>query len=433
MPEEIRFRIQTLGCKVNLYESEAISYGLKKLGWQEAEDYVDVQILNTCTVTSTSDSKGRKMIRQMIAENPDAIMVVMGCYSQLAPEEVAKIQGVDIVIGTKYKNKVAELVAEFKKSNKQIIKVDCAEDFKCFEELELKSLSFHTRGFVKIQDGCNNFCSYCAIPYARGPIKSRSPESIIEEIKYLVDNNTKEIIISGINTGTYGQDLGNINLAGLIDKIMTEVPSLYRLRLSSIELMEITDELLATIKKYEKRVARHLHIPLQAGCDSTLKRMGRKYDMESYYNRINEIRSLMPGIAITTDCLAGFVGETKEEFNVTYQNVKTIGFAGVHVFPYSRRKGTKADQMDGHLAPSIIKTRANALGSLASELKLQYMRKYLGQVWEVLFEQEKNGYWYGHTSNYLSVKLKATGQDLTNVIKKIKLVNISGDAILGKE
>ena len=433
MSETLRFRIRTLGCKVNLYESEAISYGLKQKGWIEDEENPEVQILNTCTVTSTSDAKDRKMIRQMISEAPDAIMVVMGCYSQLQPEEVIKIKGVNIVIGTQYKASVFELVQEYLEKGEQIIKVDDSSSFKCFEEMELKSLSFHTRGFVKIQDGCNNFCSYCAVPYARGPIKSRNPESVISEIRYLVSQGVKEIILSGINTGTYGQDLGEMTLASLIEKIMTEVPDLYRLRLSSIELMEVSDELLDTIKKYQNRIAKHLHIPLQAGCDSTLERMGRKYNMEQYYARIEYIRSLFPGIAITTDCLAGFVGETAEEFNVTYKNLKTIGFAGVHVFPYSRRGGTKADAMSGHLAPSIVKTRANALCGLAKELKIQYMKKYLGQTLEVLFEQEKDGYWYGHTSNYLSVKIKASDADLTNQIKQIKLININGVDILGKE
>ena len=433
MHNEIHFRIHTLGCKVNLYESEAISYGLKKHGWVEDEDEVDVQILNTCTVTSTSDAKSRKAIRQMITEFPNAMMIVMGCYAQLAPQEIAKIKGVSIVIGTQYKSQVLELVEEYNRTKQQIIRVDKAEDFKCFEEMELKSLSFHTRGFVKIQDGCANFCSYCAIPYARGPIKSRSAESIIDEIKYLVSQGTKEIIISGINTGTYGQDLGNMTLALLIDQIMTEVPDLYRLRLSSIELMEVSDELLHTMKKYGHRIAKHLHIPLQAGCDATLARMHRKYNMETYYQRIKEIREMFPGIAITTDCLAGFVGETEAEFNITYQNIKTIGFAGVHVFPYSRRSGTEADRLDGHLPPSIIKARANALGNLAKELKIQYMKRYLGQTWEVLFEQEKGGYWYGHTTNYLSVKIKDNGLDLTNHIKKVQLVSILGTDLLGKE
>lgn len=429
----MKFSITTLGCKVNIYESEAVSYDLKMHGWEKVEIDADVQIINTCTVTQTSDSKSRKMIRQLIRENPNAITVVMGCYSELSGNEVASIPGVSIVIGTNERSKIYELIEEYRLVKQVINHTGNALNNKSFEELKLHELSLHTRGFVKVQDGCDNFCTYCAIPYARGPIKSRNADSIIEEIKILVENGVKEVILAGINTGTYGKDLGNYTLAKLIDKILTEVPNLYRLRLSSIELMEVSDELLETIKKYEGRIANHLHIPLQSGCDETLSRMKRKYNMTEYMNRIIDIRQMFPDIAITTDCLAGFVGETEEEFNITYKNMKKIGFAQCHIFPYSRRSGTKADEMEGHLNPTVIKARAKALQLLGKQLAVNYQNKFIGHDMDVLFEQLKNGFWYGHTTNYLEVKLEDKGIDLTNEVVKVTLKKVTNDGILAKE
>lgn len=330
----MNFSILTLGCKVNLYESETLISNLVEHGWKYQDKNVDVYIINTCTVTSTSDQKSRQMIRQARRNNPNAIIVAMGCFVQTHPKDANDLA--DIIIGTRDRLKVYDLVNEYLKNKSHIEHLFDLSNYTEYEEIKLKCLTTHTRGFVKIQDGCENFCSYCLIPFARGKIRSRLPNNVIDEINKLIELGTKEIIISGINTGTYGRDLGNINLAKLIDRIMLET-SIWRLRISSIEMMEVTDELLMIMKKYENRIANHLHIPLQGGSDGVLIRMRRKYLTNDYERLINKIRNIFPNIAITTDCLAGFVGESEEEFNETLSFIKKIGFSSMHIFPYSRR------------------------------------------------------------------------------------------------
>ena len=429
----MKFQVFSLGCKVNIYESEAVSYDLIQKGFEKCDSNPDVIIINTCTVTSQSDAKSRKLIRSKKEENPNAIIVVMGCYSQLDPTTVSERLGADIVIGTNNRSKIYDLIMEYKENKNKINKVEDSKNYKTFEELCLNKLSLHTRGFIKIQDGCENFCSYCAIPYSRGPIKSRSIDSVIQEVSKLVNSGVKEIILSGINTGTYGKDLGNITLAKLIEKIIVEVPNLYRLRLSSIELMEITDELLDVIEKYPTKIANHLHIPLQSGSNGVLKRMERKYSINEYFEKIDIIKNKFKDIAITTDCLAGFVGETEEEFEETCQSFRKIGFAEAHIFPYSIRPNTKAYNMPNHLKPELIKERAHKLQSVAKELSVGYKTQFIGQKMPVLFEQLKRGYWYGHTSNYLEVKVKDESIDLTNKVIDVELVKLENDVIIGKE
>lgn len=413
----MRFSTTTLGCKVNLYETESLISSLIERGWEyQADDkMIDVYIINTCTVTSTSDQKSRQMIRQARRNNPNAIIVAMGCFVQTHVDDAIGLA--DIIIGTKDKHRVYELVMEYIDTKNQINHVFDIENYTTYDEMKLDRLTTHTRGFVKIQDGCENFCSYCLIPYARGKIKSRNPENIISEIKKLVELGTKEVIISGINTGTYGQDLGNIDLAKLITKIMEET-SLWRLRLSSIELMEVTDDLLMVLQKYSSRIAHHLHIPLQGGSDGVLTRMRRKYLTTDYLNLIHKIRSIFPDIAITTDCLAGFVGETEEEFEETKAFIKKIEFADMHIFPYSRRKGTLADQMEGHLDPMIIKNRAKEMISISKIMKENYENKFIGKEFDILLERSKDNYWIGHTTNYLEVYCKTDQRNLENTIKK---------------
>ena len=293
------FSVLTLGCKVNSYESEALINKLIDSGYtlKKFNEVCDVYIVNSCTVTKTSDQKSRQMLHAARRKNNVAVVVAMGCYSQLNKEEVSKIA--DIVVGTNNKLDVVTLIDSYLTTKEQIIKVTDVLNNPKYEEMKVSKLETHTRAFIKVQDGCENYCSYCAIPYSRGKIRSRIPDNVINEIKSLVDSGTKEVILAGINTGTYGKDLGNINLAGLIERIMTET-TLYRLRLSSIELMEITDELLIVLKKYESRVANHLHIPCQGGSENVLKRMNRKYKLSEYESRINDIRKLFPDIALTT-------------------------------------------------------------------------------------------------------------------------------------
>lgn len=427
----MKFSTTTLGCKVNIYETEALIADLIDKGWKYVENDIDldVYIINTCTVTSTSDQKSRQMIRQARRKYPNAIIVAMGCFTQTNPK--TSLELADIVLGTNDRLKIYDFVNSYINTKQQINHIFDINNFTKYDEMKLEKLTQHTRGFVKIQDGCENFCSYCLIPYARGPIKSRNPESIIHEINELIKQGTKEIVISGINTGTYGQDLGNINLAKLIELIMTET-QLIQLRLSSIELMEVTDELLDIIKKYENRIAHHLHIPLQGGCDSVLKRMKRKYNTLEYEVLIGKIRNIFPDIAITTDYIAGFVGETEEEFNNAYKFIKKINFSSMHVFPYSRRKGTIADEMKGHLNPLIIKTRAKKIIELAKEMKKNYNKLFVNKELDVLLEQVKGEFFVGHTSNYLEVHIPYQNTMIENEIIKAKIIEFKDEILIGK-
>lgn len=424
----MKFTTITLGCKVNLYETESLIESLTNEGLEYVENGVDTDlcIINTCTVTSTSDQKSRQMIRQARAKNPNAVIVAMGCFVQTHSSDASSIA--DIVIGTSNRLKVFELVKEYLDKKEKINYIKDILEFNCYDEMKLSRLTNHTRGFVKIQDGCENFCSYCLIPYARGKIKSRKAENVIAEIEQLVMFGVKEVIIAGINTGTYGQDTGDINLAKLIEEIMKKT-NLLRLRLSSIELMEISDELLEVMKKYSNRIANHLHIPLQGGCDNTLIRMKRKYLTDEYRITIKKIRNIFPDIAITTDCLAGFVGETEEDFNQSLNFIREIGFSSMHVFPYSRRKGTLADSMEGHLNPTLIKERAKRIIEIANKMKNEYESKFIDKCFDVLVEQKRNGYWMGHTSNYLEVYFKSENNNLTNEFVKCKIIEIKNDKI----
>lgn len=426
--EKLRFNITTLGCKVNSYESEALINYLMNKGWEFSTDKnVDVSIINTCTVTSMSDQKSRQAIRNARKNSPNAIIVAMGCYTQLSSSEAEEIA--DIVIGTNNRLKVYELVNDFiyNKEKKNI--VDDIFKVTCFEELKVNTLKTHTRGFIKIQEGCENYCSYCAIPYSRGKIRSRNPLFVIDEINTLIKKGTKEIIISGINTGAYGKDLENMNLAKLIEMIMQRT-SLYRLRISSIELMEITEELLEVIKKYETRIARHFHIPAQGGSNSVLERMNRKYNSQEYINKIDKIRNMFGDVAITTDFLAGFVGETENEFEEAKAFINRIAYSDMHIFPYSRRKGTKADLMKGHLNPKVQKERARILLDIAQKMKNDYEQKYIGKTVEVLVENQKNGYWRGYTTNYLDVHF-LSDDNLENQLINVEVVKIDNNTIYG--
>lgn len=427
MKNNIKFSTITLGCKVNSFESEALINYLTNKGWKYVIEGADVVIINTCTVTSMSDQKSRQAIRNARRTNKGAVVVAMGCYTQLHSEEASEIA--DIVIGTNDRLKVYELVNNFIYNKERINIVDDIFKVTCFEELKVNNLTTHTRGFIKIQDGCENYCSYCAIPYSRGKIRSRNPLFIIDEINALVESGTKEIIISGINTGAYGKDLENMNLAKLIEMIMKNT-SIYRIRISSIELMEITDELLDTIKKYGDRIAKHFHIPAQAGCDSVLERMNRKYRTKEYIEVINKIRTMFDDVAITTDFLAGFVGETDEEYSQAQKFIQEIGYSNMHIFPYSRRAGTKADLMKGHLHPVVQKRRAQELSIMAKKMKDNFEKKFIGKTVTVLVENMKKGYWRGYTSNYLDVYFESN-DNLENKLVTVELTNYREGKLFG--
>lgn len=433
----MKFRIVSLGCKVNSYESEAIlnDFVSRGLEYTEQND-ADVIIINTCTVTSTSDQKSRQIIRKLKRENPTSLIVAMGCYVQLHQEEASELA--DVIIGTNNRLKAYDIVKSYLDTKSSIEGtftnnnfVDDIDNVTEYEEMKVNAVKTHTRGFVKIQDGCENYCSYCAIPYARGKIRSRKPDDVINEIKTLVKNGTHEVIIAGINTGTYGQDLGNIDLAKLIERIMIET-TLFRLRLSSIELMEVSDELLNTIKKYETRIAHHLHIPLQGGSDAVLKRMHRKYLTNDYRKLIGKIRVMFPRIAITTDLLAGFVGETEEEFNETCSFIKEMNFSMMHIFPYSRRKNTEADKMPGHLDPKVINERAHILLDIAKKMQIEYEKSFINENCIVITEQVKNGYYVSHSSNYLEIYIPTNKELKENMIVNVKIRKFDNNRLIGE-
>lgn len=393
--------IYTLGCKVNAYESEYVASLFKEKGYDVVDfsEICDIYIINTCSVTNQSDSKSRKIINQAIRRNHDSCVVAMGCFIE-ANKDI-QIEGVDILIGNKDKSKVVELVEEYFENRNQIRNL-YSDLGTTFEDMEIKKFEGRTRAFVKIQDGCENFCSYCIIPYVRGKCRSKDKNKVIEEITTLVNNGYKEIVLTGIHTGNYGKDL-NLDFASLLKEIV-KIPNLYRLRISSIEITELTDEVLDIIKNNQV-IANHLHIPLQAGSNEVLRLMNRKYDKEYFKNKINAIRKIRPGISITTDVIVGFPGEDEELFNESYNFCREINFSKIHVFPYSIRKGTPAGKFKNQVDGNIKKERARKLINLSNELEEDYMNKFIGEEVEVLVERCKDGYSYGHTSNFLAMKI----------------------------
>lgn len=402
----MKVAFHTLGCKVNTYESQAMLDLFKEAGYQEGsfKEEADVYIINTCTVTNTGDSKSRQMIRKAIRRNPEAVVCVVGCYSQVAPEEIEAIDGVAIILGTQYRDQIVSLVEEYWQTKKPIIKVDSVKNLRKFEDLNIDHFK-NTRAFLKIQDGCNNFCTYCIIPYARGRVRSRSSQSVLKQAQKLVNQGYCEIVLTGIHTAGYGQDLENYSFYDLLVD-MVKIEGLKRLRISSIEISQITDEIIDLISS-NNIIVNHLHVPLQAGCDATLKRMNRKYNTQEYLEKINKIRTLVPGIAFSTDVIVGFPGESEEEFENTYNFIKKVNFMQLHVFPYSRRKGTPAATMEDQVLENIKHDRVNRLINLSNNLNKAFALKQINNTIPVLFEKEVDGYYVGHGDDYLLVKAKS--------------------------
>lgn len=409
----------TLGCKVNTYESNAMLKIFNEAGYQEVDfkQVADVYVINTCTVTNTGDSKSRQMIRKAIRKNPKATICVVGCYSQTAPEEIEKIEGVGVVLGTQYRSDIVKYVDEHLETGEMVIKVDNVMNLRKFEDLNIDRFK-NTRAFLKIQDGCNNFCTYCIIPYARGRVRSRKKESVLNQAQRLVDNGYVEIVLTGIHTAGYGEDLDDYNFYELLVDLV-KIKGLKRLRISSIETSQISDEIIDLIGSNEI-IVDHLHVPLQAGSDATLKRMNRKYTTAEYLEKINKIRSYLPNIAFTTDVIVGFPGETDEEFEETYNFIKQVNYSELHVFPYSPRKNTPAAKMKGQVNDQIKHERANRLLQLSKELNHEFALKQIGKTLKVLFEKRDGEYLIGHAGDYLKVKVK-TADNLIGEIVTIKI------------
>ncbi len=427
----MKFNIYTLGCKVNTYESNVMSDLLKNKGYTEVStnDLADISIINTCTVTNTADNKSFKTIRHAIKQNEDAIVVVVGCMSQNKKEEVLKVDGVDIVLGNVGKSKVVEYIDEFIKTKEKKLDIYDMMDT-TFEPMILNNFN-KTRAFIKIQDGCNNYCAFCIIPYVRGDVRSKDKNLVLQETNHLINQGHKEIVLTGIHTGHYGSDLKDYNFSDLL-KELCKIEGLERLRISSIEITELDDEFLDVLKN-NKKLVDHMHIPLQSGSDAVLKRMNRKYDKAYFIDKINKIRSIRPNISITTDVIVGFPGETEEEFNETIETIKKVEFTKLHVFPYSRRKGTVADEMDNQIDENTKHNRVKTLMNLSEELEKKYMNKFVNK--EVIFipEIKKEEYLIGHTGNYLQVKMKSNedlvGQDVKVLLKEVNYPYIIGEKI----
>lgn len=418
--------IYTLGCKVNTYESEYVINELKKHNYEigDFDDICDIYIINTCTVTNTSDIKSKKIIRRARQKNKDACIVAMGCFIQANLH--LKLEDVDIVIGNKDKSRIIELLDEYFTKKSQITKTYKTIDEK-FEDMYIEKFESRTRAFVKIQDGCENFCSYCIIPYVRGKCRSKPFDTVLKEVNNLVNQGYKEIVLTGIHTGNYGVDI-NKKFSDLLKELI-KINKLERLRISSIEITELTDEVLDIIKESDI-IVNHLHIPLQAGSNKVLKLMNRKYDIKYFIDKINYIRSIKKDISITTDIIVGHPLEDEKTFYDSLETIKNINFSKIHVFPYSKRDGTVAANME-QVDPILKKNRTKALLKLSKELEEQYMKDFLNKDLEVLIERTKDGYSYGHTTNYLHVKV--LGNYNSGDIIKITIKAIEYPYCIGEE
>lgn len=416
-----KFAIKTLGCKVNTYESEVIKAKFLEEGFIEVDfdTKADIYVINTCTVTNASDVKSRKMLRRAHKTNPDAIVCAVGCYAQIKPEEVAKIEGIDIIIGSNDKGNIINLIKEYQAENKQINIVEDIFQNDTFDSMEVETYSDKTRAFIKIQDGCNYFCTYCIIPYARGKVRSKKPEALLKEVKQLSDNGFKEIILTGIHTGGYGQDLDNYSFLDLLKDIEKHAPKLDRVRISSIEINQLTTEVIDHIAN-SKVVVNHLHIPIQSGSDRILKLMKRHYTLSEFKAKIKEIRSKLVDCSITTDIIIGFPTETDKDFEEVLNTLKEIRFADMHIFPYSAREGTPAAAME-QLNGTIKDARVAKVIELNEQIKKEYDQSFDGKVMPVLFETVKNNQANGHTRNYLKVFVD-TDKNLTNQILDVKII-----------
>ena len=420
----------SLGCKVNQYDTEAMRELMERAGYITVpfDDAADVYIINTCSVTHVSDRKSRQMISRAHTKNPDAVIVVAGCYAKTDPETVSNLSGVNIVLGTNDRNSVVDVINNYLNDKDKHQIINSASD-KSFEELSADE-SDKTRAYLKIQDGCNRFCSYCIIPYARGRIRSRSLESVKSEMRKLADHGYKEIVLTGIHTMSYGMDLSdNVDLTDAISQA-DDIDGIRRIRLGSLEPELMSDKFIDYLAS-NSRICRQFHMSLQSGSDTVLRRMNRRYTADRYAEKVEKLRKAIPGCAITTDIIAGFVGETEQEHRETLEFVKRIGFAKVHVFPYSVRKGTRAAEMPGHIDPSVKDRRAHELIELASQYQTQYMNGFVGQTTEVLAEEPCIGGYRGYTDTYVDVHADLPA-DCVNQLVQVEITGVQDDFLTGK-
>ena len=426
----------TLGCKVNQYETNAMTQKFQEAGYEIVnmnDEIADIYIVNTCTVTNMSDRKSRQVLRRLKDKNEEAVVVAVGCYAQVAKKALEEMPEIDIALGNEEKRDIVQYVQKFVEEKNKLIQIDDISIQKEFKDMGQITYTEKTRAVIKIQDGCNQFCSYCIIPYARGRVRSRKQESIIEEITQIAQKGVKEVVITGIHVASYGRDFGNENgLIELLEKI-NSIEGISRIRLGSLEPKIITEEFMQKLVKLEK-MCHHFHLSLQSGCDGTLKRMNRKYITTDVTEIIERLRRYYDDVIITTDIIVGFPGETDKEFEETYKFLEKAKLYKMHVFQYSPRKGTRAANMSNQVDGNIKEARSKKLIELSNKNQLEYNKKLIGKNVEVLFEDKevKDGttYFKGHTRNYILVKYK-TDEELENALKIVKVLEAESENVKG--
>lgn len=422
----------TLGCKVNQYETNAMAQKFKEKGYKviEGEAKADIYVINTCTVTNMSDRKSRQMLRRMKDINKNAIIVACGCYVQVSKEEVEQMEEIDLVLGNNEKKNIVEYVEKYIEENKKEENMEDVMQQREFVDFGDVTYTEKTRAVIKVQDGCDRFCSYCIIPYARGRVRSRKPQSVISEIEKIAKQGIQEVVVTGIHVASYGKDFNNdYKLINLLEEI-NKIEGIKRIRLGSIEPLLITEEFVERLKKLEK-ICHHFHLSLQSGCDETLKRMNRRYTIEEFKEIVNRLRKNYEDVILTTDIIVGFPGETEEEFNKTYEFLKDIKFYKMHVFKYSPRKGTKAAKMPKQIDGKQKEMRSKKLIELSDFNEKTYNEAYINKEVEVLFEEEKEGMYKGHTENYILVYYKSE-ENLENKMKKVICKEVEKNYIIAK-
>ncbi|MBR3133920.1 MAG: MiaB/RimO family radical SAM methylthiotransferase [Clostridia bacterium] len=455
----MKVKCVTLGCKTNKYESNAMEQSFKKHGYEivsEKDEVPDIYIVNTCSVTNVAERKSRQMLRKVKEVNPQAIVIACGCYVQVAKEEIEKIDEVDIVLGINEKNNIVNIVEEYIQNKNKVVKVEDVMHESSFHDFGTTTYTEQTRAVVKIQDGCDRFCTYCIIPYARGKVRSREPQSIIEEIKKISEKGLKEVIITGIHIASYGKDFNNektleyrklynyknefekfnpkddlhsggFRLIELLEQI-NKIEGIERIRLGSIEPKLINKEWVMRVSKL-KKICHHFHLSLQSGCDETLMRMNRRYSTEEFAESVKILRKYYDDVILTTDVIVGFPGETNEEFNTTYEFLKRIKFYKMHVFKYSLRRGTKAKKMPNQVDGKIKEIRSKKLIELSNINQKNYDQLMIGKTVKVLFEEREGEYYKGHTENYIMIRAK-TDRNLENKILDVKIKEMSNNELI---
>ncbi len=432
MEENKTVALITLGCKVNIAETEGMKLLFQKAGYRivPEDQFADVYVVNTCTVTSMGDKKSRQMLRRVHSLNPSAIVAAVGCFAQVSPEEAAKVEGVSLVLGNNMKHRIVELVENIRNKEKSQYVFE-RKLLSEYEELPVETYDGHTRAFLKVQDGCDQFCSYCIIPYARGPIRSRDINEVIKEAKSFALNGFKEVVLTGIHLTSYYDERNSKGLAELIKEIH-EVEGIKRIRLGSLEPMFLTSDFIGEIKKLPK-LCPHFHLSLQSGCTETLKRMNRKYAPEEYRNIVSLIREKIPDVTFTTDVMVGFPGETEEEFEKSYAFCREIGFLWMHVFKYSPRKGTPAYKFQDQIDSKTKEARSKRMIELAKQMRHKAFESFIGRKTDVLLEKPvegSSGDMEGLTPNYIPVKVKIRSQKTGEIIN-IRLVSCEGEYMRG--